>query len=602
MELRNTKGSLPSLSSPLLSYPSLLQAPATLISSPNHRRRAGPWGGGGGTEATGSPSIASARRCESVTVVSHMESVATLMESTSSKLQQLQRAFAELESQSAVSMNLKWKQLEDHFHGLEQSLKNKFDELKQQEKEFKETIVKSEQMLVQREAAVTAKELTSMKRLQEKRDAALAMIFGKSKLSLPVPAINPMNTALNNLGVKLPKTASEESAHLQRDNAAVKPPSELAALCEEMNVDELHKFISDNRKNLAIIREEIPVALRRASDPYGLVLDSLQGFYSGENLVLDGKKDGNLLGLRRTCLLLMESLGQLQTDAITSCISEGQMLTGNIKERAKSIALEWKSKLDSPDIDDSNGNCLEAHAFLQLLATFGIFGEFEEDDLCKLLPSVSRRRQTPELCRLLGLSQKMPGVIGVLVDSGRPIDAINLAYAFELTDQFEPVQLLKAYLKEVKSMSTVKNGKVHPGLQNEMNERELSALKAVIKCIEEHKLDEQYPIDPLQKRVAQLEKAKADKRRAVEAAKPQSKRPRANGSVYAPCITSFPDRSFYQATPAERHPYPYERQIVYGAEAHHPTIISPPPYTISPAYTPYYGNGYPVQYQVPYMH
>lgn len=57
------------------------------------------------------------------------------------------------------------------------------------------------------------------------------------------------------------------------------------------------------------------------------------------------------------------------------------------------------------------------------------------------------------------------GVIGVLVDSGRPIDAINLAYAFELTDQFEPVQLLKAYLKEVKSMSTVKNGKVHPGLQ-----------------------------------------------------------------------------------------------------------------------------------------
>lgn len=85
------------------------------------------------------------------------------------------------------------------------------------------------------------------------------------------------------------------------------------------------------------------------------------------------------------------------------------MLTTNIIERAKKIAFEWKSKLDNLEIDASNGNCLEAHAFLQLLATFGISAEYNEDDLCKLLPYVSRRRQTPELCRLLGLSQKMPG-------------------------------------------------------------------------------------------------------------------------------------------------------------------------------------------------
>ena len=135
-----------------------------------------------------------------------------------------------------------------------------------------------------------------------------------------------------------------------------------------------------------------------------------------------------------------------------------------------------------------------------------------------------------------------------------------------------------------------------------MNERELSALKAVIKCIEEHKLEEHYPVDPLQKRVLQLEKAKADKRRAVEAAKPQSKRPRANGSAFAPRATSFGDKSFYPAT-TERHPsYPYERQFVYGAEAHHPPMMSSAPYTIQPAPAPYYGNGYPVQYQVPYIH
>lgn len=107
--------------------------------------------------------------------------------------------------------------------------------------------------------------------------------------------------------------------------------------------------------------------------------------------------------------MLMESLVQLQADDINGLLSEGQMFATNVKDRAKKIAFEWKSKLDSLDIDASNGNCLEAHAFLQLLATFGIFSEFNEDELCKLLPSVSRRRQTPELCRLLGLSQKMPG-------------------------------------------------------------------------------------------------------------------------------------------------------------------------------------------------
>ncbi len=352
--------------------------------------------------------------------MSDMESMATLMESTGSKLQQLQRAFAELESQSAVSLNLKWKQLEDHFHGLEQSLKKKFDDLKRQEEEFEETVAKSEQMLEQQEAVVVAKELTSLEKLQQKRDAALAVIFGKSKLNLSTPLINPISKSVNNnavlngniggsLSVKWPKPATAHGAYLQDENTAVKPRSQLVVLCEEMNVNGLHKFISDNRKDLTSIREEIPVALRGATDPYGLVLASLEDFYFGDNLILDGKKDGNLLGVRRTCLMLMESLAQLQTDATTGFISEGQVLTASIKERAKKIALEWKSKLESLDFDASNGNCLEAHAFLQLLATFGIFAEFAQDELCKLLPSVSRRRQTPELCRILGLSQNMPG-------------------------------------------------------------------------------------------------------------------------------------------------------------------------------------------------
>ncbi len=58
------------------------------------------------------------------------------------------------------------------------------------------------------------------------------------------------------------------------------------------------------------------------------------------------------------------------------------------------------------------------------------------------------------------------GVIEVLVNSGRQIDAVNLAFAFELTEQFSPVPLLKSYLKEArKASSPVKTGNTSPTAQ-----------------------------------------------------------------------------------------------------------------------------------------
>ena len=58
------------------------------------------------------------------------------MDSTTSKIQQLQKTFAELESHRVVTLNLKWKELEEHFHGLKKSLKRRFHELEDQENEF----------------------------------------------------------------------------------------------------------------------------------------------------------------------------------------------------------------------------------------------------------------------------------------------------------------------------------------------------------------------------------------------------------------------------------------------------------------------------------
>ncbi|KAL5990744.1 hypothetical protein ACLOJK_011648 [Asimina triloba] len=553
-------------------------------------------------------------------------SVATLIESATSKIQQLQHAFAELESHSAISLNLKWKELEEHFHGLENSLKRRFNELEGQEKEYEIKASEAREMLEKREAVVVAKEQASLNCLQEKRDAALSAIgqtFQRYKKtssgSVPNGMSNGNADAIveDRLDVKDPEPNPGDIKPAMDGYAEVKPRPQLVKLCEEMDANGLHTFISDNRKNLAVIREEMPFALKSATDAAGLVLDSLVDFYRAESPTHDGKRDATLLGLRRTCIMLMESLSSLLTSVQLYSISGNSIISVDAKEQAKRIADEWKPKLDLLDVDACNGNSLEAHAFLQLIATFGIASEFDQDEICKLIPTVSRRRQTADLCRSLGLSEKIPGAIDVLINNGRQLEAVNLAFAFGLTEQFPPVPLLKAYLKDARKASQVKPGNTSPGAQyiplqpgrdvdlvsdiaNEANDRELSALKAVIKSIEEHKLEEQYPVDPLQKRILQLEKAKADKKRVAEASKPQSKRPRANGVSYGPrIITNIPEKSFYR-TP-ERYPYMYDRPYMYAPENHGSPLMAPAaPYNLSPNHGSFYGNGY--QYAAPYIH
>ncbi|KAK8654084.1 hypothetical protein V6N13_128061 [Hibiscus sabdariffa] len=508
------------------------------------------------------------------------QSVATLIDSTTSKIQQLQKAFAELESHRAVTLNLKWKELEEHFHGLEKSLKRRFHELEDQEKEFETKTRKSREILKKRESAVVAKEHASLVRLQEKRDAAVFAINNALEKHRNVSPEDPADVSCDgdsgelSVEEKPPDSVASESNSedikcSENGNFEVKSYPQLVKLCEEMDSEGLHKFISDNRKNLAALKEEIPWALKAASSPAHLVLESLKGFYLIEAPNVDRKKDSNLLGLRRTCIMLMECLSFLLSNM--DLVSVSSLISEDIKEEAKLIAEEWKPKLDALDLDASNGNSLEAHAFLQLLATFGIASDFNEEELSRLIPMVSRRRQTADLCRSLGLSEKM-------------------------LEQFSPVPLLKAYLKEAKKTSSlVKPGNASLTAQTEFSERELAALKAVIKCIEEHNLEEQYPVDPLQKRVLQLEKAKADKKGATEAAKPQPKRPRANSAGYGPRVTNVAaDKPFYSRV-TDRYPqYVFDRPYVYPgpADNHNPALLGSVTYNFSPSHGNYFGYQY----------
>ena len=83
--------------------------------------------------------------------------------------------------------------------------------------------------------------------------------------------------------------------------------------------------------------------------------------------------------------------------------------------------------------------------------------------------------------------------------------------------------------------------------QNDANQKELSALKVVLKAINDLKLEEKYPSAPLEKRIAQLEKAKADKKRTAGTARPQQmKRPRTNVNFGSTSRDMVHDKPFYQ--------------------------------------------------------
>lgn len=70
-------------------------------------------------------------------------------------------------------------------------------------------------------------------------------------------------------------------------------------------------------------------------------------------------------------------------------------------------------------------------------------------------------------------------------------------------------------------------------MQSQANAQELEALKAVIKCVKDYGLEASYQLDPLQRRVAQLEKAKSDKKRAGEhGGNLKTKKSKSNGGFH----------------------------------------------------------------------
>lgn len=459
-------------------------------------------------------------------------------ELSSSLLEQLGKALADLETHKLVLSNpVPRNDVEAHFRNLESMAKKNFEELEAKKKEFTERKSHNHMLLAEREAAVVAKEQDLLDRVQELKDAAVAAIT-KARANHNPESLD-LTSGVNSNGNKVSSSVDDENAsidtqevkspHELRENVdgvavEVIPRAELTQFCEQMDSIGLVNFVMENLKNFSSIwKEQLSVALGSAADPARLVLDALEGFFPPKEMTHEeDNRDAALHGMRQSCLILMEALSDFLSKA--DCATDN-FLNPQTQQQAKFIANEWKPKLTGECINAANGYSLEAEGFLRLLATFRIASEFDEEELCKYVLAVAHHWQATELCRSLDLTQKVPGLVETMINTGRQIDAVHFIHAFKLSEAFPPVPLLRTYLKELRRNS---QGNGSAALQNNYNARELEALRAVIGCVKEYKLEADYPLDPLHKRVSQLDKsAKSDTKRTAESGKQQlQKKPR----------------------------------------------------------------------------
>ncbi|KAI9186602.1 hypothetical protein LWI28_018955 [Acer negundo] len=258
-------------------------------------------------------------------------------------------------------------------------------------------------------------------------------------------------------------------------------------------------------------RDELYDLLKEFDDPGGLILEALKEFR------LEGGGGGDVdFKTRKSCMMLLEEFLRVSERAVE----------GKVREEAMRLAVEWKGEVR---VD----KYWEVLGFLKLLIAFGLGGEFDSNEILKLFYSVLMGRQKteqgPDLLRALGLADKASGMVrfytankiwfyGIYVllvlrspenffKEDRRFEAIEYIFAFELVNEFPPVQLLMDEKNNAKKISKKMIRRESPNslkAQNDAAEGEISALNRIMKVVEKYNLGSQFPSHNIINRIKQL--------------------------------------------------------------------------------------------------
>lgn len=483
-------------------------------------------------------------------------------------------SFDEFQRQASLmtSCTLLWKELSDHFTYLEQNLLKKSDAIKDKIKTLETETKTSLDSLEERETTIEKSVSIAIRKVEEAIQAAAAAV-GTSKCE----------------GTEDNPEADDSEGLLLR----------LKSFCVKMDSVGFWGFISARKKEMDAMRAAIPTALAECADPARFVLEAISEVFPVN------KRPECVNDLGWACVLTLESLIPVMADPILG--HSRAFVTPTMKKTAKEIAETWKESLDQRG-GIENVKAPEVHTFLQHLVSFGIVKDDDFDLYRKLVVASAWRKQMPKLAVSLGLGHQMPDMIEELISRGQQVDAVHFSQEVGLVERFPPVDLLKAFLKDAnKAAATIMEDPNNSSgrAQYLAARKEQSALRVVIKCIEEYKLETEFPPENLKKRLQQLEKVKMEKKRPA-ATTPANKRTRAcNVGPMPPAKAGRNTNTFVRHT--QYPPPPLPPYTVYGNRSppvvNHYAAYSPESAPHSPAlsypgtppmnYSPQagYGNG-----------
>ncbi|VVA93250.1 unnamed protein product [Arabis nemorensis] len=297
---------------------------------------------------------------------------------------------------------------------------------------------------------------------------------------------------------------SDEIETSKADTMTVNWP-ELKTFCEKMDGKGLGKFMIENSKKRVSINLELPAAIRCSMNPAALVLDAIEGSYHCCSSSFARRIDET-----RIFVLLLEALIEINAN-----------LTNDLRERARALAYDWKSNIGNKPS--------EALGFLHLVAAFELGSLFEIKELADYIFMISKHKQAISICKKIGLDRKRIGtLIQKFLHTGRLLVAIRFIYEFEMTGKFKPVLILKTSLKNSREAAkrVCAEGNYSLKAQNEATDKELSALRLVIKVVKERNLESEFLQEKLEECVRELEDQKAQRRKcATKLASPASANP-----------------------------------------------------------------------------
>nr|AGV54236.1 hydroxyproline-rich glycoprotein [Phaseolus vulgaris] len=411
-----------------------------------------------------------------------------------------QPSFDEFQRQTSLmtSCTLLWKELSDHFSSLEEDLKHKSEALKGKMRTLDTATSDSLRLLDRRETSLDATLQIALRTLDTRRTAALSSF--------------------------LDDHADDGGGEVDDATGLV---LKLKSFCLRMDAFGFWTFLTPRRRSSTDYAPRSPSPSKKAS---------IRPIRPGSHLRnLSGRQEKGQtrprpkLGLR-PC---PESSDPVVSNPV---IGKSRLLVPpTVKEQAKVIPESWKTSLEERG-GVENVKTPDVHTFLQHVVTFGIVKN-ECSESFKGSLSVYTWVKQILIAFLILLIYQMCCFFDELDRKKKGQEMVKALYEVGCVVLFFRVILLKRWVKYINDLFVF--FRVDPNLAGRAAylaaRKEQSALRAVIKCIEEYKLEADFPPENLKKRLEQLEKVKTvktEKRKPV--AVPANKRTRASNSNGGP--------------------------------------------------------------------